>query len=184
MTTKDHEIDRLQKLISRSVRVEVDGDGCRFIVGEDHVVAEWTGDGVYDDTVLVEEPALTYLRTTTPVDRCVRMVLEMIHWEVASAMLAGPGDGDLVPYTKAAADEIIPMGDTPKKPKVTVTHNKDVVIEMPCPYFGLYDEVGGICLYLDYSIDVYCPYYATPGRICPLEGPGVTLRLVSDDDGL
>lgn len=104
------ELRRVRNLLSKSVRVEMaefpDGErGCRFIVGEDHVVAEWRGDGISSDTVFVEEPALTYFKTTTPHDRCVRMVLEMCHWEVACAMLAGPGDGNLVEWFKNHGEE-------------------------------------------------------------------------------
>lgn len=89
----------------RAVRVEMvefdDGErGCRFIVGKDHVVAEWRGDGIAGDTVFVEDTALTYFETTTLLDRCVRMVLEMCHWEVVSAMLVGPGDGELVAWAE------------------------------------------------------------------------------------
>jgi len=99
---------RLERAKEHSVRVEmVDfpveiplemgevNHGCRFIVGDDHVVAEWRGGGVSPDTVYVEGPALTYFKTTTPFNRCIRMVLEMAHWEIASAMMAGPGDGKL-----------------------------------------------------------------------------------------
>lgn len=103
-TADDH-----SQLHDKSVRVEkadFDGEsGCRFIVGSGHVVAEWRGDGIAGDTVFVEEPALTYFKTTTPYDRCVRMALEMVHWEVASAMLAGPGDGKLV----GLADRVPPL---------------------------------------------------------------------------
>jgi hypothetical protein len=106
------ELKRARALLQKSVRVEmvdfpgdpmVMGDvehGCRFIVGEDHVIAEWRGYGIASDTVFVEDTALTYFETTTPLDRCVRMVLEMCHWEVASAMLAGPGDGELVEWAE------------------------------------------------------------------------------------
>jgi len=104
---KRTEVLRLKKLLSKSVRVQkfdlpcVPPElGCRFIVGEDHVVAEWRGDGIAADTVFVEDTALTYFKTTTPHDRCVRMVLEMVHWEVACAMLAGPGDGNLVEWAE------------------------------------------------------------------------------------
>jgi len=90
---------RLKDLLSRSVRVEdVDFDGergCRFILGEDHVVTEWRGDGVSIDRVFLEKTALSYGVTTTPHIRCMRMVLEMAHWEVLCAMVAGPGDGNL-----------------------------------------------------------------------------------------
>jgi hypothetical protein len=101
--------DRLRELLSKSVRVEVGTPegGCRFVVGEDHVVAEWRGDGIAADTVFVEEPALVYGCTTTPVDRCVRMAMRMVHWEVVCAMLAGPGDGKLVAWA-----EKYPHGDS------------------------------------------------------------------------
>ena len=90
-----HRIVELEESV-RVEKVDFDGErGCRFIVGEDHVVAEWRGDGVAVDTVFVEKPALTYFKTTSPLDRCIRMVLDMVHWEVACAMLAGPGDGKL-----------------------------------------------------------------------------------------
>lgn len=98
------EVQRLKTLLSKSVRVEMvdfpDGRGCRFIVGEDHVVAEWRSDGIAADTIFVEEPVLTYFKTTSPLDRCVRMTMEMVHWEVVCAMLAGPGDGKLVEWAE------------------------------------------------------------------------------------
>jgi len=101
----EEENENLKRIVEsdRTVRVErmelEEGDhGCRFIVGKDHVVAEWRGDGIHSDTVFVEKPALTYFKTTTPFDRCVRMAMEMVHWEVSSAMLAGPGDGNLVEW--------------------------------------------------------------------------------------
>ena len=106
---KFDEVVRLKTLLSKSVRVEMvdfpDGErGCRFIVGEDHVVAEWRGDGISADTVFVEEPALTYFKTTSPLDRCVRMTMEMVHWEIACAMLTGPGDGKLLTWAEKLSD--------------------------------------------------------------------------------
>jgi len=94
------DVARLTSLLERSVHVEKvefeDGEkGCRFIIGENHVVAEWRGDGVATDTVFVEGTALEYGITTTPYIRCMRMVLEMAHWEVLCAIVAGPGDGKL-----------------------------------------------------------------------------------------
>jgi hypothetical protein len=104
ITELKDELTRLRDLLSKSVRVQKNVEfengeiGCRFIVGENHVVAEWRGDGISSDHVFVEDTALKYCVTTTPHDRCIRMVLEMVHWEVASAMLAGAGDGKLLPW--------------------------------------------------------------------------------------
>ncbi len=94
------ENERLRELLARSVHVDEatfdDGEhGCRFLVGEDHVVVEWRGDGIATDTIFVEEPKLVYMQTTTPHIRCMRMVLEQAHWEVLAAMADGPGDGEL-----------------------------------------------------------------------------------------
>jgi hypothetical protein len=93
------EVERLSDLLSKSVRVEeaefVGERGCRFILGEDHVVAEWRGDGIASDTVFSERPALEYGVTTTPYIRCMRMAFEMAHWEILCAMVSGPGDGYL-----------------------------------------------------------------------------------------
>ena len=93
------EQDRLRNLLKRSIRVEsVDFDGekgCRFILGEDHVVAEWRGDGIASDTVFLEKPSLEYGVTTTSHIRCMRMAFEMAHWEILCAMVSGPGDGFL-----------------------------------------------------------------------------------------
>jgi len=94
-----NESNELRSLLSRSVRVEdadFDGEsGCRFILGKDHVVAEWRGDGIATDTIFTEEPKLIYFKTTTPHIRCLRMVLEIVHWPIICAMVAGPGDGEL-----------------------------------------------------------------------------------------
>jgi hypothetical protein len=93
----------------RSVRIEpadFDGEaGCRFLVGENHVVAEWRGDGVASDNVFAETPQLEYLVTTTAHDRCCRMVLELVHWEVVAAMLRGPGDSKLRPMSERLDDD-------------------------------------------------------------------------------
>jgi hypothetical protein len=102
-------IGQLRELLDRSVRIEpadFDGEaGCRFIVGEDHVVAEWRGDGIASDRVFAETPELEYLVTTTPHDRCCRMVLELVHWEVVAALLRGPGDGKLCPMSERLDDD-------------------------------------------------------------------------------
>ena len=99
LTQLREENERLRGLLARAVRVEAaefDGEeGCRFILGEDHIVAEWRGDGVATDTIYVEKPKLVYFETTTPQIRCQRMVLEAAHWEVLAALVAGPGDGEL-----------------------------------------------------------------------------------------
>jgi hypothetical protein len=99
----------LRAVLDRSVRIEpadFDGEsGCRFLVGDDHVVAEWRGDGIASDHVVAETPELEYLVTTTPHDRCCRMVLELVHWEVVAAMLRGPGDGELRPMSERLTDE-------------------------------------------------------------------------------
>lgn len=93
------EANALRALLAKSIRVEeVDFDGergCRFILGKDHVVAEWRGDGIASDTVFSEHPALEYGVTTTPQIRCIRMALEMAHWPVICAMVAGPGDAQM-----------------------------------------------------------------------------------------
>lgn len=90
---------RLRSLLERSVRLDqrvVDGERVfTFVVGENHSVAEWTDvDGVASDNVFCERPVLEYGVTTTPRQRCLRMVLEMVHWPVLCAMLVGPGDGE------------------------------------------------------------------------------------------
>ena len=94
-----NEANALRALLAKSVRVEeadFDGEmGCRFILGKDHVVAEWRGDGIASDTVFSEHPALEYGVTTTPLIRCMRMALDMAHWPVLCAMVAGPGDGQM-----------------------------------------------------------------------------------------
>lgn len=94
-------ITELEALLERSVRLEeevIDGERVFiFKVGaEGHNVAQWTddGDGVASDNVFCEKPALKYAVTTTPIQRCLRMVLEMVHWPVLCAMLVGPGDGE------------------------------------------------------------------------------------------
>lgn len=104
-------VERLRDLLARSVRVDVEdvagGRVTRFVLGEDHVIAEWGhDDGVAADLVFAERPALEYGFTTTPVQRCQRMVLEMVHWPVLCAMIAGPGDGDL----KVAGEQCL-IGD-------------------------------------------------------------------------
>lgn len=90
-------IELQNERLARSVRVEdadFDGErGCRFVVGDDHVVAEWRGDGIAADTVFGEEPRLAYGVTTTPNQRCIRMAFEMAHWPILCAMLVGHGDG-------------------------------------------------------------------------------------------
>lgn len=94
-----NEANALRALLAKSIRVEeaeFDGDrGCRFILDKDHVVAEWRGDGIASDTVFSEHPSLEYGVTTTPQIRCIRMALEMAHWPVLCAMMAGPGDGKM-----------------------------------------------------------------------------------------
>jgi len=94
-----NEANVLRGMLEKSVRVEeadFDGErGCRFILGKDHVVAEWRGDGIASDTVFSEHPALEYGVTTTPQIRCMRMALDMAHWPVLCAMVAGPGDGQM-----------------------------------------------------------------------------------------
>lgn len=94
------EIERLKKLVVRSIRIEEDEfedgeSGCRFILGEEHVVAEWRGDGIATDTVFAEDPSLEYGVTTTPLTRCFRMAFEMVHWPLLCAIVDGPGNGQL-----------------------------------------------------------------------------------------
>jgi hypothetical protein len=108
----------LRAELDRSVRIEpadFDGEaGCRFLVGEDHVVAEWRGDGIASDNIFAETPELEYLVTTTPHDRCCRMVLELVHWEVVAAMLRGAGDGKLRPMSErldTSADLVISISE-------------------------------------------------------------------------
>jgi len=89
-----------------TLRVERDEHMIRFLVG-DHVVAEWRddGEGVNGDNVLVETPALRYFETTTATDRCARIAFALVHWEVLSALLAGPGDGKLRQICEVYGDD-------------------------------------------------------------------------------
>ena len=102
----------------RIEKADFDGEhGCRFIVGDadgaDHVVAEWRGDGIHADTIYTEEPVLNYGHTTTPFQRCIRMALELVHWPVTSALLAGPGDGALATIAERLeeGDIVLPRPD-------------------------------------------------------------------------
>jgi len=88
--------------------------GARFFVrtldGEDHLVAEWRGDGISTDSLWCEEPALVYGVTTTPHQRCIRMALEELHWVLTSALLVGPGDGELASLADCveSGDAVLP----------------------------------------------------------------------------
>lgn len=87
------------------IRIEDHGEaGCSIFV-DNHQVASWHGDGIASDTVFIEAPALQYLVTTTAHQRCLRIVFEMVHWEVLSAILEGPGDGQLRPYCETYSED-------------------------------------------------------------------------------
>jgi hypothetical protein len=88
----------------------VDDDGGCTIYVNGRVVAAWTGDGVAGDTVFVETPALIPMVSTTAQQRCIGQVFEMASWEVLSAVLGGPGDGDLVRYCEAYRE----VGEVPE----------------------------------------------------------------------
>jgi hypothetical protein len=82
---------------------QVDREGVgvyQFMIGADHVVAEWREQalGVFPENVFVESPSLVPWANTTPDQRRLGQVWDMVSWELVSALIAGPGDGVLRPY--------------------------------------------------------------------------------------